>query len=222
MMKKTNPGQMLLGLAISCLAGMANIAHAYDVEADSTDNSLYVLLINENPGAVFHSITLGSNQPAFVTAASVLITPPTVLGGGSDLAALEFDIIPGAVIGASGDLVMTVNGLAAGTSLSFDVTVPLTVVANVAATQGLIGNAIPAPDPGGVDTDGDGVSDALEDAFGSDPLFAESTPGNPAFMSTATVPFVPMVGFLVLAAVLSSVGVFRTRQRRSNQISKGQ
>lgn len=223
MMKKTHPGKLFLGLMMSCLVGLSNIALAYEIEADSTANSVYVLLINENPGAVFHSITVETARPLFLTNVNTTITPATVLGGGSDLLALEFDVFSWVTAGASGDLVLTVSGLAAGNSVSFDITVPLEVVAAAAPTQGLIGVGLPAPDAGGLDTDGDGISDALEVAFGSDPLVTESTPGNLVELPvTVRIPFVPFFGLFVLAAVLGSVGVSRARQRQISQISKGQ
>ena len=176
-MLKINSRLSLAGLAASFLMGCVTHALAYDVETDSTGNAVYMLLLNENPGAVFHSITLGDSSPGFVTAATATIVPETVLGGGSDLAALEFDVIPGATIGSTGDLVLTVSGLAAGTPISVVFTVPLEVVASASAAQGFVGAGVPAPDPGGLDTDGDGVTDSLELAYGSNPNQAGSLPG---------------------------------------------
>ncbi len=66
-------------------------ALAYEVEADSTANTVYLLLNNTNPAASFDSVTVGENSPAFVSASSVSIVPATVPANGSELAALEFE-----------------------------------------------------------------------------------------------------------------------------------
>ncbi|HCX26185.1 MAG TPA: hypothetical protein DHT34_00245, partial [Cellvibrionales bacterium] len=97
---------------------------------------------------------------------------------GSDIVSLDFTVAAGAYLGASGDLEITVSGSVAGQTVEVVTTVPLTVVANVAAAQGYVGTGLPAPYAGGVDTDGDGVSDALETAFGSNPNSADSQPGD--------------------------------------------
>ncbi|MBT8446272.1 MAG: thrombospondin type 3 repeat-containing protein [Gammaproteobacteria bacterium] len=203
-------------LALSLFTGWANQSMAYDVEPDSTGNSIYVLLLNENPGAVFHSITLGNEVPSFVAGATATIVPATVPGGGSDLAALEFDVIPGATIGASGVLTLTVSGLAVGNPVSIEVAVPLTVAASAPAAQGEVGAGVPAPDPGGLDTDGDGVPDSLELAFGSDPDAADSLPGQ-ALAEAMPVPVLPIPAVIILAAVLTAAGFPISRHRRRSQ-----
>ena len=157
-------------------------AQAYDVERYSNDNTIYVLLVNDNPGAVFHSISISTptTLPSFLSQAAVTVVPDSVVGGGSGLAALEFNVSLG-LVGTSEDLVLNVSGLAAGAAINFDIIVPLTIVANGAAAgaQGQIGTGIPVPDLGGVDSDNDGISDALEVAFGSDPQESTSTPSEP-------------------------------------------
>lgn len=168
----------LKGYFISLFVAFTSPVMAYDVETATLNNVAYVLLVNDNPGAVFHSISIAETLPSFVTNASVTLVPDSVLGGGASLAAVEFNVFF-APVGTSEDLVLTVSGEAAGTPLSFDVTVPLEIVASAAAVQGQYGSTIPAPDPNGTDSDGDGISDALEVAFGSDPQLASSTPSNP-------------------------------------------
>ena len=160
------------------LVALTSPVMAYDVETSSQNNIAYVLLVNDNPGAVFHSIAISQSLPSFVTSANVSIVPDTVLGGGASLAAVEFDVFY-APQGTVENLVLTVSGQAAGADLTFDVSIPLEIAASAAAVQGQYGSTIPAPDPGGVDTDGDGISDALEVAFGSNPQLAGSTPSNP-------------------------------------------
>ena len=54
------------------------------------------------------------------------------------------------------------------------------------------------PDPGGTDSDGDGISDALEIAFGSDPNNPLSTPGS----ASAAVPALQALGLACLSALL--------------------
>ena len=157
-------------------------AQAFDIERSSVDNTIYILLVNDNPGAVFHSISIStpSTLPDFLSQAAVTIVPDSVLGGGSGLAALEFNVGLG-LTGTTEDLVLSVSGLAAGAAINFDVIVPLTIVANgvAAVAQGQVGTGIPVPDLGGVDSDNDGISDALEVAFGSDPQESTSTPSEP-------------------------------------------
>ncbi len=156
----------------------ASLAHAYDVERGS-NNTLYLLLLNDNPGAVYHEISIGDSKPGFVLASTATIVPAQINGGSSDLAVVDFDVSPLWILGDTGNLEVTVSGLAAGNPINVVFNVPLTVVdAGLApAAQGFVGTGIPAPDPGGTDTDGDGVPDSLETAYGSDPNSASSLPG---------------------------------------------
>ena len=170
----------LIGCLVPFYMAITNPVLAYDVESFTQDNTIYVLLVNDNPNAVFHSITIANSNslPSFVSSVTPSIIPESVLGGGSDLAAINFDTTLG-LVGSTGDIELTVNGLAAGASISLDITLPLELVASAAPAQGQVGSTVPAPDPNGVDTDGDGVTDALEIAFGSDPQVASSTPSSP-------------------------------------------
>lgn len=152
---------------------------AYDVESDTTANRIYMLLINDNPGAVFHTITIDETVPSFVNSVSAAIVPASVNGGSSDLAALDFGVASSASIGATGTINITVSGFAAGVPVDVNFSVPLEVVNSAAAAQGFVGTGEPTPDPGGVDTDGDGVPDSIEIAYGSDPNIAGSVPGTP-------------------------------------------
>ena len=157
-------------------------ASAYDVEADSSTNIIYILLRNLNTTASFDSISVADDLPSFVTTATASIVPASVPVSSSDLAAVEFDVSAAALLGETGDIRVTLAGTASGQPVDILLDVPLVVVADAAAAQGEVGSTIPAPDPGGVDTDMDGVSDALETAFGSDPNDPESTPGNPVIV----------------------------------------
>ena len=168
----------LAGFLISFCIVYIKPLYAYDVEITSQDNTIYVLLVNDNPGAVFHSISMAETLPSFVSSAEVTLVPDTVLGGGSNLAAVKFDVFF-ASVGTTGDLVLNVSGIAAGAAINFDVIVPLEIVPSASAVQGQAGSTVPSPDPDGVDSDGDGVTDALEIAFGSDPQVASSTPSSP-------------------------------------------
>ena len=178
-MKKINLAALVMSF-LPVYFAYTSSAQAYDVEFPTEDNTIYILLVNDNPGAVFHSISIATPEtfPSFVTSAEVTIVPETVVGGGSALAAVQFNTFF-APAGTTADFVLSVSGQAAGAAINFDVTVPLTVVASAAAAQGQVGTGIPVPDPDGVDTDNDGVSDALEVSFGSDPQSADSTPSNP-------------------------------------------
>ena len=180
-MKRISLSALVMCSISFCMAFMAP-AQAYDVERYSSDNTIYVLLVNDNPGAVFHSISISTpaTLPSFLSQVAVTVVPDSVVGGGSGLAALEFNVGLG-LVGTTEDLVLNVSGLAAGAAINFDITVPLTIVADGAAAvaQGQVGTGIPVPDLGGVDSDNDGISDALEVAFGSDPQVSTSTPSEP-------------------------------------------
>ncbi len=195
-------------LPIALVAVAAERSHAYDVEADSAANTVFVLLWNGNPAAAFDSISISEQLPAIVTQATASIIPASVPANGSDLAAIDFDIAAGAALGSSGELVITVSGSASGQPIDVVLTVPLQVVATAPPAQGVVGVGIPAPDPGGVDSDGDGVTDALEIAFGSDPFDPASMPGK-----AVAVPSLEAIGITCLATLLMLGGVWLTRRR---------
>jgi len=185
-------------LMLTLLAVPAERAAAYQVEADTTANTVFVLLWNHNTGAAYESISIGEALPGFVSQATATIVPASVPASGSDLAAIEFDVSAGATLGSTGDLTITVSGTASGQPVDVVLTVPLEVVASAPAAQGVVGQGIPTPDPGGADTDGDGISDALEIAFGSDPNDPLSTPGS----SVTKVPALGALGLACLTALL--------------------
>jgi hypothetical protein len=169
-------------------------AFSYQVEAGSSSNEVFILLVNDQPSAPFHSISLTHAAPGIVGTATASIVPVQVEAESSDLAALQFDVLPGVALGATGQLIITLAGEAAGKAIETQVTVPLEVVESAPAAQGVVGTGVPAPDPGGVDSDGDGVTDALEVAFGSNPNDPESFPGQPF-----AVPALGWVGAVLLA-----------------------
>lgn len=179
--------------------GASVSAHAYDVEADSANNSAYILLRNLNTGDAYDSISVTNTAPSIVSAASATIIPASIAASSSDIAAVEFTIAPGASLGDSGDLTITVSGTVAGQSVDVDILVPLEVVASAAAAQGPVGTGVPAPDSSGIDSDNDGVSDALEIAFGSDPNSADSQPGDPITPIEENIPMLGLLGMLVMA-----------------------
>ena len=178
-------------------------ALAYDVEADSVDNTVYLLLHNLNSGDSYDTVAVLNNAPAIVTSATASIVPASVAADGSALAALNFTVSAGATLGSTGNLIITISGTVGGQPVEVDEIVPLTVVASAAAAQGAVGVGIPAPDIGGSDGDGDGFSDSHEMSFGSDPADSQSVPGDgnlivPAF----NVPAIGLVGLTVLALLL--------------------
>ena len=205
--------------AILALSGLfAANAQAYDVEQGSTGNQVFILLMNENPGASFDSINLSmsSNAGGIVTSASASIVPSSVPIDGSALAALDFVTNSHVPVGVTGDLVITASGLAGGQPVDVVVTVPLTVVSSAAAAQGFVGATIPAADPGGVDTDGDGVTDALEISYGSNPNNAQWLPG---LVVEETVPLLGVMGAIALAALFLSVGSSAARHQRMSVLA---
>lgn len=193
-----------------------SLSLAYDVEADSIDNKVYILLINDNPTATYQSITINNVPPAIVTSASASIIPASVAGGGSDLAALDFDVDVAALLGATGDLDITVSGSINGQSVDVELTVPLTVVLSAAPAQGEVGATVPAPDLGGVDSDNDGISDALEIAFDSSPFDYLSLPGE---LEAMDVPIFGFIGAASLALLLLISGSSATRRRNASMIA---
>lgn len=196
---------------LQCLS-YATSAHAYDVEADSEGNIIYILLRNLND-VTYDSIVIGNNTPGIVSASSASITPATVAASGSDLAAISFDISPTATLGSTANLTVTVAGYISSQQVNVELVVPLTVVTSAAAAQGFVGSTEPAPDPGGVDSDADGVSDALEIAFNSNPSLAESLPGFP-FIASENVPFAGAAAMLVLAFALFATAFIRKPNTR--------
>lgn len=196
-----------------CLVLGASVnTHAYDVEADSVNNSIYILLRNLNSDDAYDSISVTNTAPGIVSAASATIIPASVAASGSDIAAVEFTVAAGATIGATGNLAITVSGTVAGQDVDVDIMVPLEVVANVAATQGFVGTGVPAPDSSGVDSDGDGVSDALELAFGSNPNSADSEPGDPVIFTEENVPMLGFLGMLVMGLLFTCFGSAAVRR----------
>jgi len=191
-----------------CVASAA----AYEVEADSVGNSLYLLLLNDQPTASFDSVSLREGLPGFVSTASGRIVPASIAAQGSDLVALDFDVAPGVAAGSTGDLVLEVLGTLSGQPTAVLVRVPLTVVATAPVAQGVVGQGVPVADPGGLDTDADGVTDALEIAFGSDPQNASSLPGDPS-----ALPALDGLGMLGLVALGMGLAGRRVLGRRGGR-----
>ncbi|MEE2678471.1 MAG: thrombospondin type 3 repeat-containing protein [Myxococcota bacterium] len=186
--------------AVACLlwlGGFTQPAGAYEVEANSAGNTVFILVWNHQPSATFDSIAVGETLPGFVTQASATLVPASVPANQSDLAAVEFDV-GAAAAGSTGDLTLVVSGSAGGQPIDVVLTVPLEVVTVAPEAQGLVGEGIPAPDPGGADSDSDGITDALEIAFGSDPNDPLSTPGT----TLTAVPALQALGLAGLAALL--------------------
>jgi hypothetical protein len=199
-------------LVLPLLAAAAGDARAYDVESDSAGNQIFALLRNLHPTAAFDSISISEDLPAFVSQANASIVPPSIPAAGSDLAAIDFDVTPGAALGSVGNLTVTVLGVASGQPIAIILPVPLEVVLTAAEAQGVVGVGVPAPDPGGTDSDTDGVTDALEVAFGSDPFDASSLPGGGPGIS---VPLLENLGLAFLVALLLLAGTGLARQRRA-------
>ena len=182
---------------------------AYEVESDSAGNAVYLLLNNTNSAASFDAVSLSENSPAFVTTTSTTIAPSTIAPQTSELAALEFYIAPGTAVGTTGNMVITVSGTVNGQAHEVYVPVALEVVTLADGAQGVVGTTIPVADEGGVDTDGDGISDVLEIAFGSDAFWAGSVPGT---VLEARVPMLGTVGNIVLAMLLVFMAWYISRQ----------
>lgn len=204
-------------IAIVALASLgASMASAYDVEANSTGNKVYILLVNDNPATSYDTITINNVPPAIISSASATIIPASVAAGSSDLAALTFNVSSNAQLNAVGDLSITVTGSIGERSVNVDLTVPLTVVANASIAQGEVGSIIPRPDPGGIDSDNDGISDILEYAFDSNPYNPESLPGE---IETTNIPMVGALGAVALALLMLVSGSSATRRRSASMLA---
>ena len=190
-------------------------AQAYDIEANSTDNSIYVLLNNPEGNSVFSSISLTIQSPSFISSASANFIPSAINSNRSDVLSLNFDVYNNVSLGNSGDMTINISGIVAGQLVSFPVTIPLTVVSNSYSAQGEIGAGIPPTNGDTTDSDGDGISDGLEIAFGSDANNIESYPGGPII---ATVPMLNGLAFLLLALLIA-----RTQRlaKGSKQLARG-
>ena len=207
----------LLPFALMAITSLwASFGLAYDVELNSTGNKVYILLVNDNPATSYEAITINNVPPGIVSSASASIIPASVAGGGSDLAALNFDVSTSAALNATGNLSITVTGSLDGRSVSFDIAVPLTVVSSAAVAQGEVGSITPRPDPGGIDSDSDGVSDILEYAFDSNPFNRESFPGE---VETTNIPMVGVIGAAALALFLLVSGSSATRRRSTGMLA---
>lgn len=204
--------RLLLATALfGVLSLSASAAGAYEVEADSTGNTVFILLRNLNPSADFESVSVGEDQPSFVAQVAASIVPGSVAANGSDLAAVDFDVSAGATLGSTGDLEITVSGTASGQPIAIVFTLPLVVVADAAEAQGSVGQGVPAPDPGGTDSDGDGVTNAHEIAFGTDPLDSNSVPGETG--AGTSIPALGAVALAALAALLLLTGTWLASRR---------
>ena len=124
---------------------------------------------------------------------------------------LNFDVYNNVSLDDSGDMTINISGIVAGQLVSFPVTIPLTVVSNSDSAQGEIGVGIPPTNGDTTDSDGDGINDVLEIAFGSDANNIESYPGGPTI---ATVPMLNGIAFLLLALLIAKAQRFAKRSKR--------
>lgn len=198
-----------VGGSVSSAATSTSITDNYDVEANSNNNSIYILLINDNPASSYDSVAVSAVSPSFLSAASASIIPASLAAGGNDLAALSFDVSASAQPGDSGNLTINISGTVDGQAVTVELVVPLTVVVNVANAQGYFGNIVPVPDPDGIDSDNDGISDLLEFAFGANPYNAFSLPGEPG---TVNIPALGVFSTALLGLLLWTGG--STSRRR--------
>jgi hypothetical protein len=200
-----------------CMA-YANSTLAYDVEADSVGNSIFLLLTNATGNASYDTISVANTVPSFVSYSTASIVPASVSANGSDLAALEFSVDAAAPLGATGSIIVTVSGMVSGQPVDVVVPVSITVVASAAEAQGFVGSGVPMPDVGGVDSDMDGITDALETAYGSDPFFATSIPG--ALLSV-DIPLLGSFASLALFSLLLLLGSPFKRRVKAQRATQG-
>ena len=203
-------------IAVIFISFGASLASAYSIEANSTDNTIYLLLINDNPSSSYDAITVDSSLPSFITSANATLVPASIAPGSSELAAVNFSVNADAGLGANDDLSLTVTGIVDGQSVDFALIIPLTIVSNAAIAQGEIGSTVPYPDPNGIDSDDDGVIDSLEIAFGSNPFNPSSLPGQATIIN---IPIFGALGATLLASLLIISGLSTTRQHSASLIA---
>jgi hypothetical protein len=211
-MRNSIKGWTKVAFAALCISLFAvGEAAAFDVESDSTGNTAFFLLRNSDAAEDYQAVAVAVSEalPPFVVQASAAIVPASVAAGGSDLVSVEFDVSALALVGESADLEITISGTRSGQQIALIFVVPLEVVPNAPVAQGTIGIGVPVPEPNGVDSDGDGVSDALELNFGTDPNDESSVPGKPG---TPAVPSLHLRIVVALVILLLLIGVFETRR----------
>ena len=67
-------------------------SQAYEVQTNSSDNIIFVLLNNPSENGSLSSITLTSQNPSFVTTSDTYFTPIQIPAGKSDIIGLSFDV----------------------------------------------------------------------------------------------------------------------------------
>jgi len=180
------------------------------VEPDSLANRVYVMLLHSSQVAPISDLVVTPSEPSFVGSASVTFVPAEVPVGSGRIVAVEFDVLASASVGETGNLVLGVSGSVEGAPLDFDVILPLEVVSAARLAQGVTGSEEPVPANDDPDSDGDGVSDQHELAFGSDPDDATSIPGKSMLLS------VPLGAWTwsLIAALIASLTWIQLRRTR--------
>ena len=176
-------------------------SQAYEVQTNSSDNIIFVLLNNPSENGSLSSITLTSQNPSFVTTSDTYFTPIQIPAGKSDIIGLSFDVAAYAPSGISDDLTLTVQGIISGQLVEFDIDIPLTTVSTAPEAQGYVGFGVPSSSLGDSDNDGDGVSDIIELAYGSDPNGIDSIPG----IIDENIPAFGVFGYSLLAILLATI-----------------
>ena len=195
-----------LAAAVLLLASARALpAHAYDVAPDSQGNTLYLLLWHQDPALTLDNVTIASQAAGVVSSAATTFVPSSIPPGTARLAALEFSIGAGAAVGTAGVLPVTIGGTGGGSAIEpYTLEVPLLVSDSAEARQGIAGPGFAQPGVASPDTDGDGVLDVEEIAFGSDPLDPNSLPG--AMMSSSPIPALSAMGIALFALILLGMG----------------
>jgi hypothetical protein len=209
-MRNAIKGWNKVAFAALCISLFAvGEAAAFDVESDSAGNTVFFLLRNSDAAEDYQAVAVSEVLPPFVVQASATIVPASVAAGKSNLVAVEFDVSAVALVGESANLEITISGTRSGQQITLSFVVPLEVVLNAPVAQGTVGIGVPVPEPNGVDSDGDGVSDALELNFGTDPNDESSVPGKPG---TPAVPSLHLGIVVALVILLLLIGIFETRR----------
>ena len=152
-------------------------SQAYEVETNSTENIIFVLLNNPNENGALSSINVSSQNPSFISGSKSHFVPIQIPAGKSNIVALSFDVDSYASLNLSDNLTLNIQGIISGQLIQFNLDVPLTTVNTAAEAQGFTGFGVPSSSLNDIDNDGDGISDIIELAYGSDPNSTDSIPG---------------------------------------------
>jgi hypothetical protein len=190
----------------------ATPAAGFEVESDSDGNRLYVVVWNRDTEGSLTGVQVNVTGTPFTTTPSPVSVPASVPPDASRLAGFDFDVLPSALVGATGSLQVVVTGTVQGEARVSTQLVPLQVVANAQGLQGPVGSGTGVPGIVTLNADGDAFADQHEIRVGSDPFDALSHP-------SVQVPSGAPAALAALAAALLVTGLHRISRARRGSLA---